>query len=83
MQNDPSPPRLGRFESAYATEVHTEVHIYSGMTEDVHTATTGLYNLLYFVTEKVKVPFPRDRKSRSKGPFTLSVSDAVSVSGHR
>ena len=51
------------------------------MTEDVSTANTGLYNLLYFVTEKVKLHFPRDRKS--KGPFTLSVSDAVRVSGHR
>ena len=54
-QSDPSPPRPGRFESAYAIEVHAEVHAYSGMTEDVHTATTGLYILLYFVLEKSKI----------------------------
>ena len=53
-QSDPSPPRPGRFQSAYAIEVHAEVHAYSGMTEDVHTATNGLYILLYFVPEKVK-----------------------------
>ena len=54
-QSDPSPPRPGRFESAYAIEVHAEVHAYSGTTEDVHTTTTGLYILLYFVLEKSKI----------------------------
>ena len=53
-QSDPSPPRPGRFESAYAIEVYAKVHAYSGITEDVHTATTGSYLLLYFVPEKLK-----------------------------
>ena len=47
MPNDPSPPRSGRLDSAYATEVRPDIYIHSAMTDDLNKKTTGLYSLLF------------------------------------